>query len=41
MMEKYPTQSRIIFSPFLLLVQPSIKVSVCPRTKFVEDHMNV
>ena len=38
---KYRNQHRIIFSPFLLHVQPSTKVSVCPRTEFVEDHTNV
>ena len=41
MTKKYRTQRRITFSPFLLHVQPSTKVSVCPRTELVEDHMNI
>ena len=39
-MEKYRTQRKIIFLPFLLHVQPQQKF-VCPRTEFVGDHMNV
>ena len=38
MMEKYRTQRRIIFLPFLLHLQQKF---VCPRTEFVGDHMNV